>query len=312
MRVYCSLWDKNYMLKGLALHASLMLHARPFHLYILALDDETFWLLDELGLDSVTIIPLHVVESRLNLLPVRTSRNWMEYCWTLASQFMQFLLQRDITNSMNRLTYLDADLFFFSSPEPVFDAMADASIAIVPHRFHAGNIRLAVNGVYNVGWLTIKNDQVGTACLNKWAAQCRDWCYHRNEDGKFGDQGYLDSWPAEYGAACTVIAHIGAGLAPWNVMVYGIHQADPPCLTDYGPDRTAYHCPLIFYHFHEFTHDAVGNTTRLTRHPHIADHKRLIYAPYSAAIQHAATRAAEARQNRQSSQDRAKTQGERT
>jgi hypothetical protein len=318
MRYYCTLFDKNYMVKGLALYASLLEHAQPFGLYILALDDETFWLLCELNLPQVSVIPLGAVESKLGLVPVRQSRNWMEYCWTLASQFMEYVFQVH-GKFIGQLTYLDSDLFFYSSPDPIFREMDTASTAIIPHRFHRGNARLLVNGVYNVGWLTINHDVVGLDCLTKWATQCRNWCFHRNEDGKFGDQAYLDSWPYDYGSACKVINHIGAGLAPWNVFSYDIGQNDT--LGTWVSAKLDQHEPialqhplaysLIFYHFHEFTHDPGGNPTRLTRHPHNADHKRLIYGPYIQAIRTAARQMNEAVSIRQAKQNQLKTQGER-
>lgn len=313
-RLYCTLFDKNYLAKGLALHASLMRHAQPFKLYILALDDETLWLLDILNLDNVVLIPLSAVESRLGLEDVRTSRNWMEYCWTLASQLMQFILlpwsNASFPDSRMTLTYLDSDLYFYSSPDPIYNELGDASIAIIPHRFHRGNARLMVNGIYNVGWLTIRNTIVGMVCLNYWAQQCRDWCYHRNEDGKFGDQAYLDEWPYTYGPSCKVINHIGAGLAPWNVMSYVVqginkpdslvylYKRDPREIDEIKITDVIMHYPLIFYHFHEFTHDEFGNMTRRTRHPHTPEHRRLIYEPYEAAIKLAARQIIHAKQIR--------------
>lgn len=317
MRYYCTLYDVNYLPKGLALYDSLVRHAQPFHLYILPMDDETFWLLDNIDLEHTTILPLPVVERRLGLAHVRQSRAWIEYCWTMASQLMQYVMS---WIAPPVLTYLDSDLFLFSSPEPIYDELGGGSIAIVPHRFHRGNARLLVNGVYNVGWLTINNDPTGLACLNHWAAQVREWCYHRNEPGKFGDQGYLDSWPYDYGPACVVINHIGAGLAPWNVIRYGVKSHDGASVyvsrtlsseDTRRLDESSVNSPLIFYHFHEFTHDLAGNPTRLTRHPHTADHKRLIYAPYIAAIKNAVSQVYRVQGARQARQEQSKQESER-
>jgi hypothetical protein len=78
--------------------------------------------------------------------------------------------------------------------------------------------------------------------LGRWREQCLEWCYDRAEDGKFADQGYLNSWPGLPGVR--VLGHLGVDLAPWNFMLYDIDvKADPPTVDGQ---------PLVFYHFQGF------------------------------------------------------------
>jgi hypothetical protein len=137
------------------------------------------------------------------------------------------------------ITYLDADLFFYSSPQPVFDELADGSVLIVPHRFPDSLRNLEEYGVFNVGLLSFRNDARGLAVLNGWREQCLEWCYDRVEDGRFADQRYLDAWPGQPGVV--ILQNPGAGLAPWNVSRYRLDlRRVPP-----GVDGH----PLVFYHF---------------------------------------------------------------
>lgn len=269
MRHFATLFDQNYAARGLALHSSLVRHCiEPWTLHVLCMDEEAYRVLSELQPSNTRLYPLHTFETAMHMQPVKASRSWAEYCWTAASNFMEYLLSR---NSFDLLTYLDADLFFFSDPGPVFAEIGAKSIAIVPHRFAPENRRLRVNGEFNVGWLSIRGNEAGRRCLSKWAAQCRDWCFHRNEGGKFGDQGYLDSWPADYAADLCIVQNIGVGVAPWNLQQYAV--------TD-GPKVNG--VPVVLYHYHEFK-DAFNLTNYKLR----PEDKRLIYEPYIEAI-HAA------------------------
>src|SRR5205814_3398175 len=67
-------------------------------------------------------------------------------------------------------------------------------------------------------------------------------CYDRLEDGKYGDQKYLDDWPRARGVH--VLEHPGAGLAPWNWMRYRIAFD--------GHTGTVDGHPLVFFHFQGF------------------------------------------------------------
>ena len=63
MRHYCTLFDRNYAARGLALHRSLLRHCGEFTLHILCLDTPTFNALAALCLPRVELIDLGTLES---------------------------------------------------------------------------------------------------------------------------------------------------------------------------------------------------------------------------------------------------------
>lgn len=262
-RNYATLFDSKYLSRGLALYQSLMRHkTEAFTLHVLAMDREVFWLLDSMDLPNIRVTPLESFETAMHMEPVRNSRSWKEYCWTAASSFMEYLMP---AHDLPELTYLDADLFFFADPRIVFDEIGSRSIVIVPHRFsESDRSRLEKNGKYNVGWITFRNTASGRACLRKWAAETREWCFHRNEGGKFGDQAYLDHFEADFGSDVAVIQNIGVGVAPWNLQQYRV-----------GQEPSVNGSPVVFYHFHEFK-----SASELTNYPLRSADIEFIYVPY--------------------------------
>jgi hypothetical protein len=139
-------------------------------------------------------------------------------------------------------TYLDADLYFFSGVDAIYEEMAAASVGIIPHRFPRAQQWRLKYGTYNVGWVSFRHDDEGLACLRWWADRCRDWCYDEPSAGRFADQGYLDQF-ADVTPALAVISHPGADLAPWNLAGHAVTAGGvgPPSVDG---------SPLIFFHFH--------------------------------------------------------------
>jgi hypothetical protein len=175
------------------------------------------------------------------------------------------------------ITYLDADLYFYSSLEPIFQEIGNASIAIIEHRFTPRLKDQEVKGRFCVEWVSFRRDPEGLACLKRWREQCIEWCFYRLEEGRMGDQKYLDPWPENY-SNCHIIAHCGAGVAPWNYPQYLISEGV------YG-DIFINDCPLIFYHFHQFQILEDKNFDRLSSfYTEEAPPSDLIYLPYESAI----------------------------
>ena len=252
-RYFCTLFDSNYLLKGLAMLRSLKRHCSGATIFVLCMDDQAKLTLERLDMPFVTCISLAEVENE-ELLEAKADRGTAEYCWTLSSGFTWYVMQN--YPEIDFLTYVDADLLFYSDVEPLFNEIGDASIAIIEHRFTPRLQDREVNGRFCVEWNSFRRDEQGLACLLRWREQCIEWCYYRLEDGKMGDQKYLDEWPGRY-SSCHILMHPGAGIAPWNYAQYRFDKNENGQITVEG-------VALIFYHFHQFQLLENGSFDRLS------------------------------------------------
>ena len=232
MYSYCTLFDSNYLTRGLAMYESLKKYSDNFHLYMFAFDDKSYNLLKKLNLEFATIISLKELEDK-ELLKIKDSRSAGEYCWTCTPSTIKYCIEN---YNLDACTYLDADLYFFSNPAALIEEMGEKSVLITEHRYTAQYEQSDTSGVYCVQFMTFKNDENGIKALNWWKESCNEWCYARFEDGKFGDQKYLDDWTTRFDGI-HVLQNLGGGVAPWNVQQYNL-------LSD------NFH--LIFYHFHDY------------------------------------------------------------
>lgn len=240
---YCTLFNSYYLSRGLALYRSLLKHAKEFHLFIFAFDDVTYEILKKINLEHATIISLKEFETPA-LLAVKSERTVGEYCWTCTSSVILHCLEK---YGLCDVCYLDADLYFFDSPAVLLQEAKEASILITEHRYSKEYDYSALSGKYCVQFMYFKNDANGLEALKWWQKACIAWCFNRVEDGKFGDQKYLDDWPSRF-TNVKVLEHVGGGVAPWNVQQYDLKmEAD---FVEMRKKATSQNCRVIFYHFH--------------------------------------------------------------
>ncbi len=240
---FCTLFDSNYLSRGIALYRSLEKHCDNFHLYIFAFDSRTFQILKKMSLEKATIIPLSEFEDE-ELLKVKPTRSVAEYCWTSTSSTIHYVLENF---NVDNCTYVDADVFFYSSPKPIFDELGNKSILITEHRYSPQYNKELKAGKYCVQFVTFKKDENGMKALRWWRDRCLEWCYARYEDGKFGDQLYLDDWTERF-EGVHVLQHLGGGLAAWNVQQYEFKVVNDKI---YGIEKlSGKEFEVIFYHFH--------------------------------------------------------------
>jgi hypothetical protein len=281
MHYFCTYFDSNYLPRGLCLLDSLELHCREFTLAVLCLDELCLERIQ--GLKRTNVIPVSLVELEAadpELLTVKGERTRLEYYFTCGPSFIRYALNR--VPGSDVITYLDADLYFYSNPQPLFDAFKGHSIGVVGH--HLPNFRKNTRqGLFNVGWINFRHDADGMACLELWRKQCIEWCYERHEDGKYADQLYLNEWPTLY-RGFYEFTHHGANVAAWNVGDYSFSLRDGQIFVDDDP--------LVFYHFHGFKKIAphIYNTNLWLHfkapHPVLKHH---VFAEYIEKLEHHST-----------------------
>ena len=189
-------------------------HLQDYVLWVLCVDDYTYEVLVRLQLTNVRLLKLSDLET-LELLSVKPGRSIREYCWTLTPFAPRFVFEAD--PSVCRVTYLDADLWFRKTPQPIFDELISSGkhVLITDHAYAPEYDQSSTSGQYCVQFMTFTRHG-GESVLKSWEQSCIEWCFARYEDGKFGDQKYLDEWPQRYGHSVHVLSDKELALAPWN------------------------------------------------------------------------------------------------
>lgn len=258
MEHYVTLFNKNFIPQGLNLYYSMVKYCEKFNLWIICMDNETYNILKYLNLDNVTLLLVDSFENE-QLRQAKQERSIGEYCWTLTPHAPQIVFREN--ENIERVTYLDADIWFVKSPRAIFEEFekSPASVLITEHDYIDRFDQSETSGIYCVQFMVF-NRSKSSKILEKWSKQCLEWCYNRFEDGKFGDQKYLDNWPSEYGDKVHILRNKSTAQGPWNTTRYNLEDA-------------------VFYHFHQIR----IFTTRvadLGGYPLSHHHKEILYLPY--------------------------------
>jgi hypothetical protein len=273
---FCTYFDHNYLYKGLALYLSLQQHCPKFTLWILPTSDSAYAILEKLALSNVRLIRMRDFEDP-ELLAVKPTRTVVEYMWTLTPSLPLSILKKN--PDLEEIAYIDADCFFFADPEPLYKEMGRDSVLVIEHRYAPDRKDWEItSGRFNVGLLVFRRDTNGLATLRWWRERCLEWCYHRYEDGKLGDQLYLNAWP-ELFSGIHILEHKGGCVAPWNVANYHLSEDKEQVFVD--------HDPLIFYHFHALKMFSEADFEPATGYRFTPEQLRLIYEPYYQTLRQA-------------------------
>lgn len=246
MNFFGTLFDKNYLSRGIALYHSIHKTGISFTLYVLCLDDFAFEYLESNKNLFPFCRPINLTELEQydkDLLQCKLNRSRVEYYFTISPCLPLFLLEKF---NLPHICTLDADICFYSSPSPLFEHLETHSIIITPHKFSENLIGLEKYGVFNVSFQIFKNNKTGVSCLKKWREQCLENCSDILDESKqiYADQLYLNTWPKDYPNEVIVLDDSVSGLAPWNINRFDINKNNGAYVVNGQP--------LIYFHFQYF------------------------------------------------------------
>lgn len=229
MEHYVTLFDSLFLPQGLALQASLERHAGSYTLWVLCVDDTAHDVLTRLALPNMRLLRLADCETP-ELLRVKPGRSRGEYCWTLTPFAPRFVFDAD--EAVRRVTYLDADVWFCGDPREALLELdrSGKAVLITEHAYAPQYDQSGTAGRFCVQFMTFVRG-AGDAVGGWWADRCVEWCFARLEDGKFGDQRYVDEWPQRFGELVHVLEAKALLQAPWNAVRFRPQDA-------------------VMYHFH--------------------------------------------------------------
>jgi hypothetical protein len=177
----------------------------------------------DLGDDSLRPIPKKDWETS-DLLAVRAERTVGEYCWTVTPFTPRIVFDRN--PEVARVTYIDADLWFRASPALIFEEFESSgkSVLITEHAYDPHTDASATAGKYCVQFMTFTRN-ASDPVIDWWSKQCLVWCFNRYEDGKFGDQKYLDDWTQRFTEYVHVLGQKSLIQGPWNSQRFPYSEA---------------------------------------------------------------------------------------
>jgi hypothetical protein len=219
---YVTYFDHNFLLQGMALHESLRRQQADSKLWVLCLDEEVEIQLKVLRLVGLRTISLQAIETP-ELVEAKRNRSRTEYIFTLTPFIFEFVYAQD--RAIDRVTYLDADIYFYKNPMLLLQPFIDSnkSVLVTDHAYGPEYSHLAAQyGTFCVQFMTVKKTAVGLYVIRAWQRQCLEDCAIPRHGGKqvFGDQKYLEDWPQKHSDAIYILPEREESLAPWNVNHY--------------------------------------------------------------------------------------------
>lgn len=241
---FCTLFDSNYIDRGIVLYKSLEAVEKDFVLYVIAFDDESIQVLNDLKYNQMIVIPYYEFEDDV-LLEAKNNRSKREYLWTCSGYSIKYVINR---YALDMCTYIDSDLYFYSTPRVLIEEFLDSNqdVGIIGHNYsnhYENKYWEEHSGKYCVEFNTFKNNCNGRKVLEWWINACLECCTEVGDGIHFGDQKYLDEFTERFDGIYEY-ANPGAGVAPWNVDEYRAGTISGTVI------RNEVQTNLIFYHFH--------------------------------------------------------------
>lgn len=271
---FTTVLSESHLFKLIPMYISLKENCKSFKLYILCANNSVYNILNKIKFENIILIQLTDIEDfEKSLKKAKESRSFHEYCWTLKPVLLHYIMNR--YDEAQYYAHLDADLFFFSNVEEIFNENPKATIFLTDHR-NSEEFKqyYELSGLYNSGFVGFRNNNISKKAVRLWMDRCIKKCtaVYDKENKTFGDQRYVEDWPKIF-QNVHVVNSIGANAAFWNIKQYKVSKK--------GENIFLNDEKLLFYHYSGLS--IIGpKEFDLSYYYHIEDNNivNYIYVPY--------------------------------
>lgn len=234
---------KNYLAQALSLKESTLKY-NDVDFYIYLSDDKGEEELPEVVLLDESWIP--------NWKKMAFKYNVIEF----STSIKPFCIDHLYKKGYEKVIYLDPDIYVFNSLNYIFNSLESKSIILTPHRCipiieTKGFIReetVSNVGIYNLGFIGLKNNHIGKKVVDWWKERLEHKCYIDLKNGLFVDQKWMDFIPGFFPDDILISQHLGLNIASWNLQEREIvYKNGRPFVQNKFKQDDIY--PLVFFHF---------------------------------------------------------------
>lgn len=172
-----------------------------------------------------------------------------------------FFLNFALAKGYDAAIYFDPDIIVYEPIEMLSKALESHSIVLTPH------VNLPIlddkrpseqdhllNGVFNLGFVAVRNCEEGVNFLNWWGARCHQLGFDDLRSGLFTDQKWIDYVPCFF-PNHYVLRDPGHNAAYWNLQERTLRlESNGKWLVNEKP--------LVFFHYSGFPFDSVEMISR--------------------------------------------------
>jgi len=246
MNIVFTICSNNYLAQAIALGQSLLQYNLDYK-YIIGLVDKKNTEIDYelipyqvLEVESIGIDGFEEMIKRYDITELNTAVKPFYFKYFFSS-----------IKKGDTVIYLDPDILVYSPFSVLEEALILNEIAITPH-FTTPIIDdkkqreedFLNAGIYNLGFIAVRNTTIGNAMVNWWADRLEHRSYIDFAKGLFTDQIWINFVPL-YFQKVHILLHKGYNMAYWNLHERNLFLKE----NSYTVNHIE---PLVFYHFSGF------------------------------------------------------------
>ncbi len=190
---------------------------------------------------------------RIKDLQIPNERSWIfrhsvvELCTALKPFVARHLMRQGCGEN---ILYFDPDIVLFSRLDDLLDELESASVVLTPHLtvpevtlegIRDLEVLVLLHGVFNLGFIGIRNDSNGQTFANWWQQRNYYFCVNDLDAGLFTDQKWINFVPIFF-EGVKILKDTRHNVAPWNLSTRRLEGSLAEGFVVDGK-------PMGFYHF---------------------------------------------------------------